>query len=375
MKFRNAWLPLFAVALAVPGAVRAQEDDDCPCPGMIGVVFQSTGEDGDGVRIIDVRRGSPADSAGVHEGDVVIRINGRDAEDAFDDLPEELKAGDRVRLRLRRGDDERDVEIVAARRPGRAETRFGIVRRGDGPMVFVGPDSLPLQALTMRIDSLQTRLLQLDTGEIRFHMDSLITLFSDSANVFIRRMPGMEFRIVGPEMERLEGALERLDTEAFRLESDAFDLETQVFELEGMERPFFMELGRRSAADAELAEMNEGLRRYFDNVQGGALVIDVSPNTPAARAGLEAGDVIVRAGGRDVSGPEDVRRAMMGEEDGSVPIEVVRQGRRRELTLQWEPRERIIREMVPSRVRVHEQRRPERTRTPEPTRAPARPRN
>ena len=77
------------------------------------------------------------------------------------------------------------------------------------------------------------------------------------------------------------------------------------------ERPFFMELGRRSAAGAELAEMNEGLRRYFDNVQGGALVIDVSPNTPAARAGLEAGDVIVRAGGREVNGPEDVRRALM----------------------------------------------------------------
>jgi C-terminal processing protease CtpA/Prc len=377
MKFRNAWLPLIAMALAVPGAVRAQEDEQ-ERPGIIGVVFEPTGEDGDGVRVINVRRGSPADSAGVREGDVVIRINGRDAEDAYDDIPEELKAGDRVRLRLRRGDDERDVEIVAARRPGRTETRFGIARGGDGPMIFVGPDSMPLQALTMRIDSLQTRLLQLDTGEIRFHMDSLITLFSDSANVFIRRMPGMEFRIVGPDMERLEGSLERLDTDRFRLDSEAFDVETEVFELqdrlEGLERPFFLELGRRSAAGAELAEMNEGLRRYFDNVQGGALVIDVSPNTPAARAGLEAGDVIVRAGGREVNDPEDVRRALMGEEDGSVPLEVVRQGRRRELTLQWEARERI-REIVPSRVRVHEQRRTEPTRTPERTRAPARPRN
>lgn len=371
MKFRKAWLALFAAALAVPGVVRAQEDDDCPCPGMIGVVFQSTDDGEDGVRILDVRRGSPAEAAGVREGDVVVRINGREPRDASDAVPDELKAGDTVRMRLRRGDDERDVEIVAVRRPARAETRFGIVRRGDGPMVFVGPDSVPLQALTMRIDSLQTRLFQLDTGEIRVHMDSLITLFSDSANVFIRRMPDMEFRVIGPDVERLEGALERLDDEAFRLESDAFDLETRVFELEGMERPFFMELGRRSAAGAELAEMNEGLRRYFDNVQGGALVIDVSPGTPAARAGLEAGDVIVRAGGREVNDPEDVRRALMGEEDGSVPLEVVRQGRRRELTLQWERPDRIIREMVPARVRSREPRRLERTRTPE----PARPRN
>lgn len=380
MKFRNAWLPLIAVALAVPGAVRAQEDGQ-ERPGMIGVSFNVRAAQTDRDReqrrevlIAHVRRGSPAEAAGVDEGDVVVRINGRPAIESYRDL--ELREGDTVQFRIRRGDDERDVSIVAAPRPHAPGTRFGITRSGDGPMVFVGPDSMPLQAITMRIDSLQTRLLQLDTGEIRFHMDSLITLFSDSANVFIRRMPGMEFRIVGPDMERLEGSLERLDTDRFRLDSEAFDVETEVFELqdrlEGLERPFFLELGRRSAAGAELAEMNEGLRRYFDNVQGGALVIDVSPNTPAARAGLEAGDVIVRAGGREVNDPEDVRRALMGEEDGSVPLEVVRQGRRREITLQWEARERI-RAIVPGRVRVDELHRPERT--PEPPRAPARPRN
>lgn len=373
MKFRNAWLALFAAALAVPGAVRAQEDDDCPCPGMIGVVFEVR-DDGDGVRVLDVRRGSPAAEAGVREGDVVIRINGRDAEDVFDDLPEELDAGETVQLRLRRGGDERDVAVVAVRRPGRVARRFGVVRPGAGEnaMIFVGPDSIPLQALTMRIDSLQTRLLELNNGEIRMHLDSLVTLFSDSANVFIQRIPSMQFHLEGPDLEALESELAELDTENFEIDTQIFDLENQ---LEGLERPFFMELGRRSAAGAELAEMNEGLRRYFDNVQGGALVIDVGPNTPAARAGLEAGDVIVRAGGRQVNDPEDVRRAFMGEEDASVALEVVRQGRRRELTVEWDGRERVIRrEIGPVRARVRELR-PERERTPEPPRAPAPPRN
>lgn len=366
MKFRNAWLPLFAVALAVPGAVRAQQDEQ-ERPGMIGVSFDVRAIQTDGepeprrdVLIAHVRRGSPAEAAGVEEGDVVTRINGRPAIESFRQL--RLREGDTVQLRIRRGDDERDVSIVAAPRLDAPGTRFGITRRGDEPMVFVGPDSMPLQALTMRIDSLQTRLLQLDHGEIRRQMDSLITVFSDSANVFIRRMPSVEFRIQGND----------LDDQRLMLERGAIDLHDEAARL--AERPFFMELGRRSAAGAELAEMNEGLRRYFDNVQGGALVIDVSPNTPAARAGLEAGDVIVRAGGREVNDPEDVRRALMSEEDGSVQLEVVRQGRRSELTLQWEARERI-REIVPSRVRVDEMRRPGRTRTPEPTRTPARPRN
>jgi S1-C subfamily serine protease len=82
--------------------------------------------------------------------------------------------------------------------------------------------------------------------------------------------------------------------------------------------------------------MNEGLSRYFGNVREGALVIDVGSDTPAARAGLEAGDVIVRAGGQSVNDPEDVRRALMRSENGSTEIEVVRQGRRRTLNLQWE---------------------------------------
>jgi predicted metalloprotease with PDZ domain len=370
MKFRNVWLPLFAAALAVPGEVRAQ-DHECPCPGMIGVVWEVV-DDGEGIRVMEVRRGSPAAQAGLNEGDVVIRINGRGARDAFRDLPEELEAGDTVRVSIRRGGEVRDLPIVAVRRPARVATRFGIVRpgEGEGRMLFVGPDSLPLEALTMRIDSLQTRLLELDGGAIRVQMDSLITLFSDSANVFIHRMPHMEFRLERPDMEALEGELAELEGQTFDIDAQVMGLEA----LESMERPFFMELGRRAAAGAELAEMNEGLRRYFDNVQGGALVIDVSPNTPAARAGLEAGDVIVRAGGREVNDPEDVRHALMGEEDGSVALEVVRQGRRRELTLQWDGRERVIRrEIGPVRARVRERGRA--PRPPEPPRAPAPPRN
>jgi predicted metalloprotease with PDZ domain len=331
MKYRTLILPLLAAALALPASTRAQEDTTRAhgrAPGMIGVIFDVNDGD-DAVRIMEVRRGSPADRAGVRQGDVVVRLNGRPATGQnFNVLPRQIHAGDTVRLRVRReAGGEQDVTIVAAPRPGRSvrvaagpdRERMIVVVNGDTTEVPFGAmirqldslsDHLPLEAMAHRIDSLHTRLLHIDTVALRFHVDSLITILGDSLPGMMRRMPNIA--VMGSPLRdgvRIEGV-------------DA--------------QPFLMELGRRSAAGAELAEMNEGLSRYFGNVREGALVIDVAANTPAGRAGLQPGDVIVRAGGQGVDDPEDVRRALMRSENGSTELEVVRQGRRRTLTLQWE---------------------------------------
>jgi len=324
MKVRGMWLPLLAAALAIPGALRAQEDEDCPCrrPGMIGVIFNEAGEDG--VRIVEVRPGSPAARAGVREGDVVVRLNGEDAAVRMNALPSHLQAGDTVRLLVQRDEDEQEIVLVAE---PRSNTQLSILRSGQGrPMVITsGLDSLhiPLQALTMRIDSLQGQLMQLHGGALRIELDSIARVFSDSAHGWAQRIPNLEFHL-------REGMPE--------------DVFVQGMVTEG--RPFFMELGRRAAAGAELAEMNEGLSAYFGGQQEGALVIEVAPETPAARAGLQPGDVIVRAGDEEVSDPEDVRRALNAAEAGQVELEVIRQGRRQELSLEWTGGDRWFRREV-----------------------------
>jgi hypothetical protein len=343
MKYRNLILPLLAAALALPATVRAQEDTTAHGrrPGMIGVIFDVKDGD-DPVRIMEVRPGSPAARAGVRQGDVVVRLNGQVATSRnFDVLPRRLHAGDTVRLRVRRDEGgEQDVVIVAAPRPGQGQMRMAgparermrIVINGDTSEVPFGAmlhqldslsEHLPLEAMALRIDSLHSRLLNIDTVTLRYHVDSLITILGDSLPVMMRRMPNIE--IIGtPRGQGLMPLREGVSVHG-------------GMPLDGPDaRPFLMELGRRSAAGAELAEMNEGLSRYFGNVREGALVIDVGSDTPAARAGLEAGDVIVRAGGQSVNDPEDVRRALMRSENGTTEVEVVRQGRRRTLNLQWE---------------------------------------
>ena len=63
--------------------------------------------------------------------------------------------------------------------------------------------------------------------------------------------------------------------------------------------------------------------------RAGALVVAVQPNGPANRAGLQAGDVIVKFGERQIEQPEDVVGATLELEPGSkVPLEVLRGGRR-----------------------------------------------
>ncbi|HEV7964640.1 MAG TPA: trypsin-like peptidase domain-containing protein [Actinoplanes sp.] len=59
----------------------------------------------------------------------------------------------------------------------------------------------------------------------------------------------------------------------------------------------------------------------------GLRLVEVVPGSPAARAGLFLGDVMISAGGRQVRGVQDVQRLMLGPSIGTrVPITVLRRG-------------------------------------------------
>jgi len=67
-------------------------------------------------------------------------------------------------------------------------------------------------------------------------------------------------------------------------------------------------------------------------VQEGALVLAVTPGGPAATAGVQAADVIVRLGERRVGSVEDLLGALRGTQPGQqVPLELVRAGTRQEV--------------------------------------------
>jgi len=66
----------------------------------------------------------------------------------------------------------------------------------------------------------------------------------------------------------------------------------------------------------------------------GELVRTVQPGTPAARAGLQQGDVILRVNNRDVTPDETVSYLVANTSVGSrIPLEIVRRGSRQTLTV------------------------------------------
>jgi S1-C subfamily serine protease len=63
------------------------------------------------------------------------------------------------------------------------------------------------------------------------------------------------------------------------------------------------------------------------NQRRGLRLVEVVPGSPAGKAGLYIGDVIVSAGGKPVQGVQDVQRLMLGSAIGTrLPLTVLRRG-------------------------------------------------
>ena len=83
-------------------------------------------------------------------------------------------------------------------------------------------------------------------------------------------------------------------------------------------------LGSNRVAGAELVDLRPGLAEYF-RVDAGVLVVDVSPGTPMATAGVVPGDVIVRLDGSPVRSVDAVRAGISRAGD-TLPVTLIRRG-------------------------------------------------
>ncbi len=117
----------------------------------------------------------------------------------------------------------------------------------------------------------------------------------------------------------------------------SFSFEVPNFEMHGPEMFMWMN-GGGPALGIEAEDLSGQLGAYFGAPNGtGVLVRSVHADTPAARAGLKAGDVIVKLDGAPVKSVSGLRDELREKRDQkSVTLGVLRKGSELNLTVQLE---------------------------------------
>jgi membrane-associated protease RseP (regulator of RpoE activity) len=388
----RALLPLVAAALLAPAAAAGAQR----APGWIGIGFEiwseqsGSGGAGTSVVVTEVREGSPAQAAGIEVGDRLLQINQARTANEFGNLADRLalRVGDRVDIALVRNGRRVEVSLRAAERPtdfavltvkpqppadSMVETMFramdslrvqilastgvrvgpaprtpdepptaGFVRGVPAPQpvnapfeffVFRGEqhDSLRLEmeALNRRIESLQEQERRLEerrrargTGRTEARaLEAQIVELQQAVEVITRE--SSELRDAMAEAARVSAGFQY---EAPDPVASGLPIEPEPF------RPLTPYLlGSNRVAGAEVIDLRPGLAEYF-RVDSGVLVVDVAPGTPAAIAGIQAGDVIVNLDRVQVRTVDALRLGISRAGD-TLPVTLVRRGSSLEVLL------------------------------------------
>lgn len=219
----------------------------------LGVALEEvSGEEARGARVIRVEKDSPAERAGIRDGDIILEFDG------------ERILGVRTLLRVVRETPEgRKVDIELERDGRRMRVEAQLEERPEGPRVFSwrGGEGSDLDFDIPDIDIKIPRLLR----------------FSDS-----RPLLGVAVDTLNPQLAEFLGVQED---------------------------------------------------------DGGLFIKEVFEETPAERAGLKAGDVILEAEGRRIDGVLDLREALRDNAGKTITLLIVRDRSERKVDVTLEENE------------------------------------
>jgi membrane-associated protease RseP (regulator of RpoE activity) len=264
-----------------------------------------------GVAVEEVMKGSAAEKAGVKTGDVVVQFDGENVRSAaqLTRLVRETAAGRTVKMGVVRDGKRMDLDVA----PAEADDVFNLAIAGE-----------KLPNLEKQLEVLPER---------------------GSVYRFDRRVPPpggaftWEERLPAPGQTPPPGG-------AFRWrqgvpmpvpEGDAL----QFFGDGASNFVFSMGRGRLGV---NVQELTPDLAAYF-GVKDGLLVSAVQADTPAAKAGIKAGDVIGSVNGKTVLSPAELVKEL-ADKDGEVTIGLTRDKKPLSLKATLEPRKAPARRAI-----------------------------
>lgn len=225
-----------------------------------------------GVAVEKVMENSPAAAAGIKAGDVIIRFNGDEITSArkLTRLVSEVDPDHQVKLTISRGGSEQEITATVGRRP----------------------------------------MLKFENGNFSFSMP--------------------------PE------GMNKFDPEKFKALDNLKDL-PQFKDFKGKIPNVFMAPG--GEGESFIWRSGEGRQigiavypvtgqhgeRF--GVESGVMINDVRADSPAARAGLKAGDIVIEVDGKAVKNNLDLIKALNTKKDGEVHITIMRDRNRQTISV------------------------------------------
>lgn len=236
-----------------------------------------------GMAVRDVSENSPAAKAGLRRNDVILRFDGEGVSSVqkLQRLINEAAPEHTARLSISRGGAEQELSVTLGRRENFAPRAFGNFNFPGGQSFGLNSDEFKRNAEEWRRNSEEwkkrAKELGLNSQELRKNLEKF----------------------------RAEGS------------GDNFAL-------------VYGGGGRRIGVTTE--ELTDQLADYFGVAgQGGLLVTSVRENSPAAKAGLKAGDIVTEVDGTRLKTAGELTRALNRKDEGDVTLQITRDRKTRSL--------------------------------------------
>jgi len=225
-----------------------------------------------GVAVDKVSDNSPAQAAGLKAGDVILRFDGEDVTGVrkLTRLVSEVDPGHQVKLTISRNGHEQEITATLVKRP---MTDF---QNGNFTFPQFNGTMPDLQGLQQLKDLPQ-----------------------------FKSMPDLKNMPEGPQVWSFPG---------------------------GQGQSYILRAGEGRVIGVSVTGLSKQLAEHF-HVAGGALVSEVRDGSPAAKAGLRAGDIITEIDSKQVTNEMDLIKSINEKKDGNVTVTFVRDGRTQTVTV------------------------------------------
>jgi S1-C subfamily serine protease len=311
-----------------------------------------------GVLVLHVDQGSPAAEAGIQRGDIILAVDDQKVDSMLEIMGalESKSAGEEVSFTVQHCETTEDLTVLLEERNGHfyLGLQFGRSRIFDMRPFEQGGAALPFDqptfVITLVIPDSPADEAGLNPGDMIIAVDDKEFQSEDElADTVHSNQPGDEITlsIYNPgadEPHQIAVTLgENPDVEGQAYLGVEYLKMPGFGGVEGQEGPFFhFEIPKSDGERIPLPHLPEDIMPFMhelpqlpESVEAAIVINKVTPESPAAEAGLESGDVITAINDKEISGLESFVEAVRSFDPGDdITLTVYRNGEEESLDVE-----------------------------------------